>query len=296
MQTPLAAFRSAPLERVQLGTELTYRRFGQGPAVVLVHGWPLNGATYRGLVPVLAQHFTCYVPDLPGSGQTPWDPAITDIFEDWGKLIADFVQALGLSRVALIGHDSGGGIARVSAALLGERVTMLGLIDTEVSNHKPGLVWLYQQAARIPGSQALFGALLKQRWYRRSQLGLGKCFQNVDHIDGEFHEACVVPLYSHLEWALQAISRADSSGSQLPALHARITAPTVLVWGENDGFFPVAKARAMLPEFRDVRAFDVLPGQGLFVHDEAPQLVAEKLLPWLQKLHAPAATTRLASA
>lgn len=296
MPSPLAAFRRAPLERIDVGTQLTYRRFGQGPAVVLVHGWPLNGATYRGLVPILAPHFTCYVPDLPGSGETPWDPNTGETLDSWGKLIARFVQALGLERVALIGHDSGGGIARVAAAELGERVAMLGLIDTEVSNHRPGLVWLYQTAARLPGGEALFGALLSQRWFRRSQLGLAKCFHDVDHIDGDFHEACVIPLKGRLGHALRAIRHADTSGTKLPAVHARITAPTVLVWGEDDPFFPVETARAMLPELRDVRAFEVLPKQSLFVQDEAPELVAEKLLPWLQKLHAATPLTAHASA
>src|SRR5262245_52293837 len=44
----LAAYLSAPVERVNIGTEIAYRRFGRGPAIVLIHGWPLNGATWRG--------------------------------------------------------------------------------------------------------------------------------------------------------------------------------------------------------------------------------------------------------
>jgi pimeloyl-ACP methyl ester carboxylesterase len=176
MTTALEAFMAAPVERVNVGTELTYRRFGQGPAVVPVHGWPLNGATYRGLVRMLLQHFTCYVPDLPGSGATPWDPRTREAFADWGPLLAGFVEALGLDRVALVGHDSGGALARLAAAELGTRVALLALINTEVPGHVPLLIRAYTLALRVPGSRWLFGKLLGSRRFRRSRLGFGACF------------------------------------------------------------------------------------------------------------------------
>jgi haloalkane dehalogenase len=286
MTSNLTAFRAAPLERINLGTELTYRRFGQGPAVVLIHGWPLNGATYRGLVRILARKFTCYVPDLPGAGQTPWDPRTHDAFSEWGRLMAHFVDALGLARVALVGHDSGGGLARVAAAELGDRVALLTLIDTEVSGHTPGVVALYQVMAHLPGAAAIFGALAGQGWYRRSRLGFGGCFRNLDHLDGEFAEACLAPLLADNTSALRTLRHFDLKISdRLPELHRQIRAPVQLIWGDQDPFFPVEKARAMLPEFRDVRGFHVLAGQKLFVHDEAPELVAAHLEPLLTSLH-----------
>lgn len=297
MTSDLAAFRTAPLERIQLDTELTYRRFGQGPAVLLIHGWPLNGATYRGLVRILSQRFTCYVPDLPGAGQTPWDPRTRDAFLDWGKLMARFVDALGLARVALVGHDSGGALARVAAAELGERVSLLTLIDTEISGHTPGVVMLYQLMARVPGSRVLFGALARQRWFRRSRLGFAGCFRDLDHLDGEFAEACLAPLLADNRPSMQTLRHFDLKlSARLPEIHRRIRAPVQFIWGEHDPFFPVHKARAMVQEFRDVRGFHVLEGQKLFVQDEAPHLVAAQLEPLLSTLHGAAAGARQASA
>jgi haloalkane dehalogenase len=297
MTTDLAAFRAAPLERIQLGTELTYRRFGQGPAVVLIHGWPLNGATYRGLVRILSKRFTCYVPDLPGVGETPWDPRTRDAFLDWGKLMARFVDALGLARVALVGHDSGGALARVAAAELGERVSLLSLIDTEVSGHTPGILKMFQLTARLPGSRAIFGALARQRWFRRSRLGFGGCFRDLDHMDHEFAEACLAPLLADNGPTMRALLHFDLKLAQrLPDIHRRIRAPVQLIWGEHDPFFPVHMARAMLPEFHDVRGFHVLEGQKLFVQDEAPGLVAAQLEPLLSTLHGATGGVRQASA
>src|SRR5262245_53887289 len=67
----IAAFRGPPRAFLDVGhSRLAYRRFGQGPDVVLVHGWPLHSATFRRLVPLLADAFTCHLFDLPGAGQT----------------------------------------------------------------------------------------------------------------------------------------------------------------------------------------------------------------------------------
>jgi pimeloyl-ACP methyl ester carboxylesterase len=287
MKTDLESFLAEPVRRVDLGTELCYRRFGRGPAVVLVHGWPLNGATYRGLVRILARQFTCYVPDLPGAGLSPWDPRTRDIFTDYGALLVRFVDALELPRVALIGHDSGGAMARVAAAELGERVSILGLIDTEVANHVPRLIALYQGILRVPGSSALVASLARARWYRRSRFGLGACFADIEHLEGEFHQACVEPFLERTEDALRTLRHADLTMSKrLTALHRRIHAPVALVWGDQDPFFPVAHARAMQHEFPNSLGLRELPGQGLLVHDEQPALVADALLPHLLRLHA----------
>lgn len=297
MSNALEAFRSAPLERVHVGTEITYRRFGQGPAVLLVHGWPLNGATYRGLIPALAPHFTCYVPDLPGSGQTPWDPRTKEIFDDWGGLLTRFVDALKIERVALVGHDSGGALVRKAAAELGERVSLLTLIDTEIPGHTPGLITLYTKMLSLPGSTSIFSRLVGQRWYRRSKLGFGNCFRDLRHLDGDFHQACVEPMLADPGAALRTFKHFDIEKIHaLDAVHRQIKAPTLFVWGGLDKFFPAEKARVMSRDFADVRGFHVLKNQALFVQDEAPELVAELLLPWLSKLHRPLEAQAHASA
>jgi pimeloyl-ACP methyl ester carboxylesterase len=265
--------------------------------VVLVHGWPLNGATYRGLIPALAPHFTCYVPDLPGSGATPWDPRTREALTDWGALLVRFVDALGLDRVALVGHDSGGALARRAAAELAERVALLALIDTEIPGHTPALILLYAAMLSLPGSAGLFAKLTSYRWYRRSKLGFGACFRALDHLDGDFHQACIEPLLADPGAALRTFKHFDAKKMHaLRDVHRQIKAPTVLIWGERDAFFPVEKARAMSRDFADLRGFHVLKDQALFVHDEAPELVAAQLLPWLSKLHRPGEAQARASA
>jgi haloalkane dehalogenase len=71
-----------------------------------------------------------------------------------------------------------------------------------------------------------------------------------------------------------------SQVTELTSIHRRLDVPVQLVWGDQDPFFPVERARAMVPTFPDAR-LDVIEGVGLFAHEEAPAAVAAALLPAL---------------
>lgn len=286
MTSDLAFFQAAPIHYVDVGTKLAYRVFGSGPAIVLLHGWPFNGATYRSMVRRLSRNYTCYVPDLPGAGDSPWDPRTRDLFPDLGALVVRFVDALDLSRFALIAHDSGGGIARFAAAQLGDRVALLVLTDTEVVGYTPPLILLYLMMARVSWLQSVMLMLVRQRWFRVSPLGFGGLFAKADYGEGEFHQAVTLPFLTHFDDYLRALRTANMKtlDQQLPDIHRRISAPTLLVWGQADRHFPVERARAMSTQFRNLRAFVALPGQALMVHEEAPELVLQHIEPALNDL------------
>src|SRR5437660_226537 len=98
-----------PTRMVEIdGGKLAYYTAGQGPDLVLVHGWPLHAATFRNIVPLLAPHFTLHMFDLPGTGRTEWSGPIS--FRHSVAALGQGIDALGLSRYALFGHDSGGAI------------------------------------------------------------------------------------------------------------------------------------------------------------------------------------------
>ena len=71
--TPESFYASVPVQRHSIeDATVAVRVFGQGPAVVLVHGFPVHGYTWRKLLPKLSESFTCYVVDLPGLGDSDW--------------------------------------------------------------------------------------------------------------------------------------------------------------------------------------------------------------------------------
>ena len=100
---------------------LAYRKTGSGPDLVFVHGWPLHGETWRDIVPRLADRFTCHVLDLPGTGRSEWNADTEITLRAHADAVLGAIEALGLSRVAFVSHDSGGAIARMAAAALGPR-------------------------------------------------------------------------------------------------------------------------------------------------------------------------------
>ena len=82
-----------------------YRERGTGEPIVFVHGALVNADLWRKVVPELAKDFRCIAPDLPLGSHTPAMNADADLSPIGNaRLIADFLEALGLERVTLVGQ------------------------------------------------------------------------------------------------------------------------------------------------------------------------------------------------
>lgn len=278
-------FRREPERFIDVGAtgEVAYRRVGAGPDVLFVHGWPVSGATFRALLPFLVDHVTCHVIDLPGAGWSRFNPGAPLSVDGHIAAVRSVVDALGLDQVAVVGHDSGGLIAR--HALAGDpRLRAMGLIDTEQSQ---GLSWLFKAflaARHLPAFGAGFAWALGRRAIRRTDLVLGGAFADKNLLDGEFDELFLAPLRTDRARRDAALRVLDSFSQDhvraLAGLHERIKVPVQLVWGAGDPFFPVAWAREMVDTFADGR-IEVIEGARLFSHEEQPEAVSKALLPVL---------------
>jgi haloalkane dehalogenase len=90
------------------GRQVHYRRCGKGPPLLMVHQSPRSSAEYEALMCKWGAFFTCIAPDTPGFGQSnPLAKAAPDI-NDYAAAVAEFVQALGVPRIAAYGFHSGG--------------------------------------------------------------------------------------------------------------------------------------------------------------------------------------------
>ena len=179
-------FRREPDRYLPVDTgEVAYRRIGQGPDVLFVHGWPVSGATFRRLLPHLSDRVTCHVIDLPGAGASRFGPGARLSFDGHIAAVRQVVDTLGFESYAVVGHDSGGLIARHAVA--GDpRLRAMGLINTEQPH---GLTLRFRQfvaAGRIPGFGAALGWAAGRQRLRRNTLVLGGAFQDTSLLDGEF--------------------------------------------------------------------------------------------------------------
>ncbi|MFN6118604.1 MAG: alpha/beta fold hydrolase [Actinomycetes bacterium] len=277
-------FRRAPDRFLDVGAgEAAYRKVGEGPDVLFVHGWPVTSATFRLLLPHLVEHVTCHLIDLPSSGSSRFDASTPLSVAQHITSVRRVIDLLGLDSVAVVGHDSGGMIARHAVA--GDpRLRAMGLIDTE---HSEGLSWRFKgfiSARYLPGIGATLGWAAGNRAVRRNRLVFGGAFHDRSLLDGEFDEFFLQPLHTNREMRAALVKVLKSFDMQhvrdLTELHRRITVPVQLVWGERDIFFPVSMAQKMVATFPDAQ-LSVIPGAGLFSHEERPAAVAGALLPVL---------------
>ncbi|MEZ5259785.1 MAG: alpha/beta hydrolase [Ilumatobacteraceae bacterium] len=225
---------------------------------------------------------TCHLIDFPSAGQSEFDDRTPMSIAQHIETLRRTVDLLGLDSVAVVGHDSGGLIAR--HALVGDpRLRAMALVDTE--HPDPG--WRFRSflwSRRLPGLGAGLGWVAGKPRVYRSRAVFGDAFADRSHLDAEFHEFFFEPLHRD---AVRRDAAAKLLRSfelrfveELRGIHRRLDVPVALVWGDRDQFFPVNKAAEMVTQFPNA-TLTVIEGAGLFSHEERPAEVAAALLPTL---------------
>lgn len=287
VRTPeLAAdlFRRPPDRWVETdGGAAALRTVGTGPDVLFVHGWPVSGATWRRVLPHLADHMTCHVVDLPGAGDSRFDDDTPLTIAHHVATLRRVVDDLATDSVAVVGHDSGGMFAR-HAMVDDPRLRALGLLNTEQPRGLSRAFRRLLMLRHVPALASILGWAVDVRTLRRHPLLFGDTVVDRDLLDGEFHEFFLRPLRevpARRHAAVRLLENFDARWvHDLADVHARLEVPVQLVWGARDAFFPVSWTREMVDTFPDAR-LEVLDDASLFVHEERPARVAAALLPIL---------------
>lgn len=278
-------FRHEPDAFIDLGNgdAVAYRRVGSGPDVVFSHGWPVSGATFRTLLPYLVDDVTCHIIDYVSTGSSRFTSASDVSIAGHISALRQTLDHIGADSVAVVGHDSGGLIARHAVA--GDsRVRSMGLIDTEPAS---GVSWRFKAFLanrHLPGFDRALGWVAGQRKLRANKFILGDAFVDRSLLNGEFDEFFLQPLHTDRARQITAIRLLKSFHYRyidaLPELHRKIDVPVKLVWGVRDPFFTIDRAREDVGTFTNASLTEV-EGAGLFAHEEKPDAVAAALLPTL---------------
>ncbi len=115
------------------GVEINFRRAGNGPPVLLLHGYPQTHAMWHGVAPGLARRFSVVTPDLRGYGDSGKPPSNPEHIAYSKRVMAQDMVALmaelGWRRFAVVGHDRGGRVAYRMALDAPDVVTRLAVLD-----------------------------------------------------------------------------------------------------------------------------------------------------------------------
>jgi pimeloyl-ACP methyl ester carboxylesterase len=285
-ETSLAkTFREPPHQFLDIGhTDLAYWRFGSGPDLFFIHGWPLDAATFRGVLPPLAERFTCHLVDLPGIGQSVSRPGAPIDFVSHATSVRAAIDRLGLERYSILAHDSGGYVARLVAAD-DARVTRMVLGNTEIPGHTPALILGLATLARSGLGPRVLRTILKSAALRRSAVGFGGAFTDPSFVDGPFFDLFLRPLIDSDIAVRAQLEPLKSLGGRMMAklhrAHQRITSPTQLIWGTKDPFFPIHKARKMAQSFGGPVSLEAIEGAKVFPHEDRADEFARHALRFL---------------
>ena len=197
--------------RLPQGT-IRYRERGHGTPIVFVHGVLVNGDLWRDVVPRLADTHRCITPDWPlGSHEVPLEAAADLSTPGVAKLVADFMAALDLRDVVLVGNDTGGAVCQLVVTNHPERIGRLVLTSCDAFERFPPppfdilLRWL----PRIPGGVFLTAQTMRFAFMRRQPTAFGLVIRG--ELDDELARSFTTPAMA------SAGVRADSS-KEIPSM------------------------------------------------------------------------------
>jgi pimeloyl-ACP methyl ester carboxylesterase len=240
---------------------------GSGPAVVFLHGpW---GLTWGPFLDALARRFTVYAPEHPGTAAGEPD-AIQHVDNLWDLILCydELLEQLGLRDVRLAGHSFGAMMACEVAAMHPARVKRLVLIDP---------IGLWRDDAPVINWMLLAPADIPAHVFRDPA---GAAAQALFAVPEDPEQAALAR--TRLSWAMGATGKfiwpIPDKGLR-KRIH-RVTAPTLLVWGEDDRLVPRAYAKEFAGRLADSR-LEVVAGAGHAPHLEQPDATARAVAAFL---------------
>jgi pimeloyl-ACP methyl ester carboxylesterase len=250
--------------------------------VVFLHGFPTHSYLWRHVLFELGDDVFGLAPDLLGLGDTVVSP-----YEDFtapmqAELLLEWLDRLGLDRVALVAHDMGGAVAQQLVANHPERVSHLALVDTVAYDNWPApLVQQVMRVARTPGLDTVAYALdLPRRVAHSTRLGFARAMYDASSLTPDVVEEYLRPITTveGRERARRFLLAADNRFTleALPGLRA-FDGPALVVWGADDVFLSPSWGVRLVDDLRGADRLALLPFCGHLVPEERPAELAALL-------------------
>jgi pimeloyl-ACP methyl ester carboxylesterase len=275
-------------ERVDLdaGT-IHYRDSGSGPTIVFAHGLLVNGSLWRKVTPLLDGEFRCVVPDLPlGSHRDPMRAGADLTPPGVAKVLADFMAALDLEDVTLVGNDTGGAISQLVASNHPERLGRLVLTPCDAyENFLPPFFRPLQYAAKVPGLLTTLVQPMRIRALQRGPMGFGMLI-SPENIDPDVLDSWIRPYLGDGGVRRDAIRFLRSITNRYTIEAAEklrsFDRPTLIAWAPEDRFFKLRFAERLAEEIPNARLVRIEDSR-TFVSEDQPERLAEEITSFVRE-------------
>lgn len=246
--------------------------------ILLMHGIPTWGYLYHAIIPPLVEAgYRVLVPDFLGHGWSDRRDRFDRSFQDQARMIVAFLSALGLERVDVVGHDTGGAVALILAiehAFLVNRLVISNSVCYD----------------RFDDDMLDFGHPL--RWKHRSVSDLVEALESclkegISHpqqLTPAFREGIIAPWNSE-EGKLSLLRNASAlNANQTMALvdrHSSISVPTLVLWAMDDPWQKSEDGMRLASEIPTAR-FQAIEGASHWLQQDTPEQFTNALLAFLK--------------
>jgi pimeloyl-ACP methyl ester carboxylesterase len=268
------------------GHRISYRIAGSGPLLALIHGIAGSSATWKDVLPALAERYTVVAPDLLGHGQSA-KPRADYSLGAYASVVRDLFGALGYERGTIVGHSLGGGVAMQFSYQFPERCERLVLVSSGGLGRE---LHVLLRAAALPGAEWVL-PLLCSGGLRDAVDGVARLLRRVAgvHAGPDLEELWrgFVSLYDPA--ACQAFIHTvrtviDIRGQRVSAtdrLYLAAELPIMIIWGEHDPLIPVAHARSAHQSIPGSR-LEIFPNAGHFPYRDDPRRFVNALTGFIE--------------
>lgn len=274
-----------PLEHVRIhGHDVAYRRAGEGPVLLLLHGIAGSSQTWLPVMELLKRDYTVLAPDFLGHGRS--DKPLGDYsLGNHAAGMRDFLHFLGIERATVIGQSFGGGVAMQFAYQFPDRCERLVLVDAGGLGREVSwmlrLVTLPAAEYVLPiifsapirnWGESIFGFLQDQGIHHARAMEMWRSFASL--AEPASRQAFVRTMRAVIDPGGQSVSAMDR-------LYLAANMPTLIIWGEKDKIIPLIhayEAHEVIPNSR----LEIMKGVGHYPHAEEPFRFVSIVVDFLQ--------------
>lgn len=237
--------------------KIHYTVSGNGPAIILMHGWGCDTTTLASIENIAKETHRVYNIDFPGFGLSQEPEQVWGV-EEYTRMLESFVKVSGISDPILLGHSFGGRVGILYASR--NNVDRLILVDAAGVKPRRSLKY-YIKIYSFKSARKLYSIILGKK---RAQI-------RIDRMRAKYGSSD----YSNSSPMMRAIlSRVVNE--DLKHVMPRVKAPTLLIWGEDDTATPLSDAKVMERLIQDAGLVS-FPGCGHYSFLENPYQFAAVL-------------------